>query len=53
MKHGVSQHRAFEALGVVPSSARYARIRPDDCELYEAKRQAAPERRRFGYRRNT
>jgi putative transposase len=51
MKHGVSQRRACEALGVDRSSVRYTSIRPDDLELREAMRQVASERRRFGYRR--
>jgi putative transposase len=51
IKHGVSQRRACEALGVDRSSVRYTSIRPDDRDLREAMRQVASERRRFGYRR--
>jgi len=49
--HGVSQRRACEALRVDRSSVRYRSTRPDDCELREAMKAVASERRRFGYRR--
>ena len=49
--HGVSQRRACEALAVDRSSVRYRSLRPDDCELREAMKAVAAQRRRFGYRR--
>ena len=50
-RHGVSQRRACQALGVDRTSVRYRSVRPDDASLREAMRAVAGERRRFGYRR--
>ena len=50
-EHGVSQRRACQTLTIDRSSVRYRSLRPDDCDLREAMRRIASERRRFGYRR--
>ena len=50
-RHGLSQRRACELVGVDRSTLRYRCRRPEDRALRERLRELAAERRRFGYRR--
>jgi putative transposase len=50
-RHGLSQRRACELLGLDRSTMRYRRRRPEDTAIRERLRELAAERRRFGYRR--
>src|SRR5215472_3769951 len=50
-RHGLSQRRACELVGLDRSTMRYRRRRPEDTEIRERLRELAAERRRFGYRR--
>jgi putative transposase len=49
--HGVSQRRAYQAIGADRSSIRYHSRRPDDGLIRSRLREIAVIRRRFGYRR--
>ena len=50
-RHGLSQRRACELVGLDRSTLRYRCRRPDDLALRQRLRELAAERRRFGYRR--
>ena len=50
-RHGLSQRRACELVGLDRSTLRYRCRRPDDSALRQRLRELAAERRRFGYRR--
>ena len=50
-RHGLSQRRACELVGLDRSTLRYRCRRPDDSALRPRLRELAAERRRFGYRR--
>ena len=50
-RHGLSQRRACELVGLDRSILRYRCRRPDDSALRQRLRELAAERRRFGYRR--
>ena len=50
-RHGLSQRRACELVGVDGSTMRYRCRRPEDTAIRERLRELAAERRRFGYRR--
>lgn len=50
-RHGLSQRRACELVGLDRSTMRYRCRRPEDTALRERLRELAGERRRFGYRR--
>jgi len=50
-RHGLSQRRACELVGLDRSTLRYRCRRPEDTALRERLRELAAERRRFGYRR--
>jgi putative transposase len=50
-RHGLSQRRACELVGLDRSTLRYRCRRPDDAALRQRLRELAAERRRFGYRR--
>ena len=50
-RHGLSQRRACELVGLDRSTMRYRYRRPEDTAIRERLRELAAERRRFGYRR--
>ena len=50
-RHGLSQRRACDLVGLDRSTMRYRCRRPEDRALRERLRELAAERRRFGYRR--
>jgi len=50
-RHGLSQRRACELVGLDRSTLRYRCRRPEDTAIRERLRELAAERRRFGYRR--
>ena len=50
-RHGLSQRRACELVGLDRATVRYRCRRPDDSALRQRLRELAAERRRFGYRR--
>jgi putative transposase len=50
-RHGLSQRRACELVGLDRSTLRYQCRRPDDSAIRQRLRELAAERRRFGYRR--
>jgi putative transposase len=50
-RHGLSQRRAGELVGLDRSTLRYRYRRPEDTAIRERLRELAAERRRFGYRR--
>ena len=50
-RHGLSQRRACELVGLDRATLRYRCRRPDDSALRQRLRELAAERRRFGYRR--
>jgi len=50
-RHGLSQRRACELVGLDRSTLRYRCRRPADSALRPRLRELAAERRRFGYRR--
>ncbi len=50
-RHGLSQRRACELVGLDRSTMRYRCRRPEDTAIRERLRELAGERRRFGYRR--
>jgi putative transposase len=50
-RHGLSQRRACELVGLDRSTMRYRCRRPEDTAIRERLRELAAERRRFGYRR--
>jgi putative transposase len=50
-RHGLSQRRACELVGLDRSTLRYQCRRPEDTAIRERLRELAAERRRFGYRR--
>ncbi|HKD67410.1 MAG TPA: IS3 family transposase [Candidatus Binataceae bacterium] len=50
-RHGLSQRRAYELVGLDRSTLRYRCRRPEDTAIRERLRELAAERRRFGYRR--
>jgi len=50
-RHGLSQRRACELVGLDRSTLRYRCTRPEDTAIRERLRELAAERRRFGYRR--
>lgn len=50
-RHGLSQRRACDLVGLDRSTLRYRCRRPEDRALRERLRELAAERRRFGYRR--
>jgi putative transposase len=50
-RHGLSQRRACELVGLDRSTLRYRYRRPEDTAIRERLRELAAERRRFGYRR--
>ena len=50
-RHGLSQRRACELVGLDRSTLRYRCRRPDESALRQRLRELAAERRRFGYRR--
>jgi putative transposase len=50
-RHGLSQRRACELVGLDRSTLRYRYRRADDSAIRERLRELAAERRRFGYRR--
>jgi putative transposase len=50
-RHGLSQRRACELVGLDRSTLRYRYRRTDDSAIRERLRELAAERRRFGYRR--
>jgi putative transposase len=50
-RHGLSQRRACELVGLDRSTMRYQCRRPEDTAIRERLRELAAERRRFGYRR--
>jgi len=50
-RHGLSQRRACELIGLDRSTMRYRCRRPEDTAIRERLRELAAQRRRFGYRR--
>jgi putative transposase len=50
-RHGLSQRRACELVGLDRSTLRYRYRRPEDTAIRERLRELAAQRRRFGYRR--
>ena len=50
-KHGLSERRACELVGIYRSTARYQPKRADDSWLAEKIKKIAYEKKRFGYRR--
>lgn len=50
-RHGLSERRACELVGMDRSTMRYRCRRPEDTAIRKRLRELAAERRRFGYRR--
>jgi putative transposase len=50
-RHGMSERRAYKAIGSCRMTMRYKTTRADDAALRDRMKAIAVERRRFGYRR--